>query len=228
MIASIADGRRTRVESSPLSHLSGESRMGDEAAVIHIDGASRGNPGEAAYAVVINAPGHPVIEESGVLGKETNNVAEYTALIKALERAKALGLRRLRIRSDSELLVKQVNGEYRVKNDDLKWLFDQAQRLMKDFASVSVTHVRREENRRADELCNQALDGQKPKNVPGSAQAPKKPAAQVGDDRVRADCVECLRSAKACWQRGDKVPSPEMVWDQLWSILEEGGVLRKK
>src|SRR3954467_14446378 len=115
-------------------------------ATIHIDGASRGNPGDAAYAVVIALPDGKVVEESGVLGKETNNVAEYTALLKALEKAKHLGLRRLRIHSDSELLVKQVNGEYRVKNDDLKWLYDEARTLMKDFASVTLTHVRREQN----------------------------------------------------------------------------------
>src|SRR5688572_8891117 len=98
--------------------------MSDDVAVIHIDGASRGNPGDAAYAVVINAPGMAPVEEFGALGKETNNVAEYTALIRALERSKALGLRRLHVHSDSELLVKQLNGEYRVKNEDLKWLFD--------------------------------------------------------------------------------------------------------
>jgi ribonuclease HI len=204
--------------------------MSDDAAVIHIDGASRGNPGEAAYAVVIAVPGRGPIEESGLLGKETNNVAEYTALIKALEKAKHLGLRRLRIHSDSELLVKQVKGEYRVKNDDLKWLFDEAKGLMKDFASVTLTHVRREENKRADELCNLALDAARPKTPPASTAkaGPKKPASTVGDGTVRADALECLRSARAVWARGESVPSPELVWDQLWSILEEGGVLRKK
>jgi ribonuclease HI len=204
--------------------------MSDDAAVIHIDGASRGNPGDAAYAVVIALPGRAPIEESGVLGKETNNVAEYTALIKALEKAKHLGLNRLRIHSDSELLVKQLNGEYRVKNDDLKWLYDEAKTLMKDFSSVTLTHVRREQNKRADELCNLALNAARPKPAPGPTGkvTPKKPAATVGDGPVRADALECLRSAKAVWARGEKVPSPELVWDQLWSILEEGGVLRKK
>ena len=100
--------------------------MSDDTAVIHIDGASRGNPGDAAYAVVIHVPGQSPVEESGVLGKETNNVAEYTALIKALEKAKHLGLRRLHIHSDSELMVKQVRGEYKIKNADLKWLADEA------------------------------------------------------------------------------------------------------
>ena len=205
--------------------------MSDDAAVIHIDGASRGNPGDAAYAVVIAVPGRPPIEESGVLGKETNNVAEYTALIKALEKARHLGLRRLHIHSDSELVVKQVKGEYKIKNDDLKWLADEAKTLMKDFASVSLTHVRREQNKRADELCNQALDAANPKKPAPTAagtKAAKKPAATVTDGRVREDALECLRSAKAVWSRGESVPSPELVWDQLWSILEEGGVLKKK
>lgn len=201
--------------------------MSDDAAVIYIDGASRGNPGDAAYAVVIAVPGRPPIEEAGVLGKETNNVAEYTALIKALEKAKHLGLRRLHIHSDSELIVKQVKGEYKIKNDDLKWLADEAKTLMKDFASVTLTHVRRDQNKRADELCNIALDGAKPK-APAAAKAAKKPAATVTDVRVRADALECLRSARGAWARGEGVPSPELVWDQLWSILEEGAVLRKK
>lgn len=202
--------------------------MSDSAATIHIDGASRGNPGEAAYAVVIDVPNQAAIEEAGLLGRETNNVAEYTALIKALEKAKHLGLKRLRILSDSELLVKQVNGEYRVKNDDLRSLFDEAKELMRDFGSVTLTHVRREENKRADELCNEVLDGQKPKKAAANKQLTKKPASLVGDERVRADCLECLTSAKACWSRGERVPSPEMLWDQLWSILVEGNVLRKK
>jgi ribonuclease HI len=204
--------------------------MSEDVAVIHIDGASRGNPGDAAYAVVIRAPGREPVEEFGALGKETNNIAEYTALVRALERAKVLGLKRLHIHSDSELLVKQIGGEYRVKNEDLKWLFDEAKGLMQEFASVRLTHVPREQNKRADELCNQALDALKPKKpapAPAGKAAPVKPKKQVGDDRVRADAIECLASARACWQRGEKVPSPELVWEQLWSILEEGGVLRK-
>src|ERR687884_473171 len=150
--------------------------MSDDVAVIHIDGASRGNPGDAAYAVVVTVPGQSPIEEAGLLGTETNNVAEYTALIKALEKAKHLGLRKLLIHSDSELIVKQVRGEYKIKNEDLKWLADEAKTLMKDFASVTLTHVPREQNKRADELCNQVLDAAKPKPAarPSSAKAPKK------------------------------------------------------
>ena len=203
--------------------------MQHEAAVIHVDGASRGNPGDAAYALVIRIGDRPPVEESGVLGKETNNVAEYTALIKALVKSHELHLRRLHIHSDSELLVKQMNGEYRVKNAELKSLYDEAKVLIEKFDNVRLTHVRREDNKRADELCNQALDGDKPKKpkaAPSSSSGKSKEA--VGDGRIRDDCLECLVSAKACWSRGEPVPNAEQVWEQLWSIIEEGGVLRKK
>ena len=199
-------------------------------ASIHIDGASRGNPGDAAYAVVIKMPNGHMVEESGVLGKETNNIAEYTALLKALEKAKSLALSSLLIHSDSELLVKQINGEYRVKNADLKWLYDEATTLIKDFTSVKVVHVRREENKRADELCNIALDGERPTKENGKVAKKAVVTGEVkavSDGRVRADCIECILGAQRCWAKGEKLPAPEMLWDQIWSILEEGGVLRK-
>jgi ribonuclease HI len=197
------------------------------AATVHIDGASRGNPGDAAYAVVIQMPNGTIVEDSGVLGKETNNIAEYTALLRALEKAKELALTSLTIHSDSELLVKQMNGEYKVKNADLKWLYDEAQRLMKDFARVQVVHVRRENNRRADELCNLVLDGQRPTKPSKKTASVTGEVKAISDGAVRADCLECLAGAKACWGRGEAMPSVELVWDQLWSILEERGVLRK-
>lgn len=197
------------------------------AASIHIDGASRGNPGDAAYAVVIKMPNGTVAEESGLLGQETNNIAEYTALVKALEKAAALALPALVIHSDSELLVKQMNGEYKVKNADLKWLYDEAQRLMRDFASVKLVHVRRENNKRADELCNIALDGQRPTKSSKKTAHHTGEVKAISDGNVREDCLECLKGAKACWANGDTMPSVELVWDQLWSILEERGVLRK-
>jgi ribonuclease HI len=102
---------------------------------IHTDGASRGNPGKAAYAYVIQPEHGDLIEEAGCLGTMTNNQAEYTALVRALEHALELGAHhRLAIHSDSELLVKQMNGEYRVKNEDLRDLFEEAQKL-RDFAT---------------------------------------------------------------------------------------------
>ena len=91
-----------------------------DTATMHIDGASRGNPGPAAYAVVLARPGLPVVEEADTIGTATNNVAEYTALVEGLTLAAELGVKTLQVFSDSELMVKQMNGEYRVKNDDLR------------------------------------------------------------------------------------------------------------
>ena len=133
----------------------------DNLLTIHTDGASRGNPGPAAYAYTIERDGHDAIEEADLIGTTTNNVAEYTALIKALEHAAEVGTNcRVVVKSDSELMVKQLNGEYKVKNEDLRPLFEEVQRLKRLFPEgVSFRHVRREENRRADQLGNEALDG---------------------------------------------------------------------
>ena len=192
---------------------------------IHTDGASRGNPGAAAFAYVIAQEGEPPIEEAGRLGQMTNNQAEYTALVRALEHALELGPdHRLHIHSDSELLVKQMNGEYRVKNENLRELFQEAKRLLGRFQLVSIRHVPREQNGDADRLCNQALDGQRPKAQPSSK--PKKPAANPSrTDAIREEAVECLRSAADAWRRHDpRAPKPQDVWEQLWSILEEHGM----
>ncbi len=142
-------------ESTPMSH--------SPTLHIHTDGASRGNPGAAAYAYVIAADDAESIEEAGCLGNLTNNQAEYIALVKALEHALELGPQhRLLVHSDSELLVKQMKGEYRVKNEELRGLFQQAQELAKQFTGgVTIRHVRREQNSRADALCNEALDGKR-------------------------------------------------------------------
>jgi ribonuclease HI len=134
--------------------------MSKAATQVHIDGAARGNPGPAAFAFVVARPGQPLIEESGCFGKATNNVAEYTALIRALERLCELGERNLVISSDSELLVRQMNGDYRVKNKDLQRLHDRAQQLCRGFESVTIKHVARSQNSHADRLCNEALDGE--------------------------------------------------------------------
>jgi ribonuclease HI len=202
-------------------------------ATIHIDGAARGNPGPAAYAVVLARPGQPVVEEAGTLGTATNNVAEYTALVNALHLAQELGLKKLDVFSDSELLVKQMAGEYRVKHPDLQPLYQEASALRKGFDAVRITHVRREQNKRADALCNEALDGKKgtgaspaPKAGPAPKGAPAKP---VTDDRVRADALDVLRSAARAWaDHGPAAVPVEAVWEQLWSVLEDGGVLKKK
>lgn len=199
---------------------------------MHIDGAARGNPGPAAYAYVIHRPGAAPVEAKGTLGSATNNVAEYTALVRALERAATLGADRLIVHSDSELLVKQMNGEYRVKNESLRELFEQAKRLCDKFSMVTLRHVPRAENKRADQLCNEALDGaMEPR--PSSARPGKSGASRAADggareEAVREEALACLRAAAACWARGQaNVPPPEQVWEQLWSVLEENGVLRR-
>jgi ribonuclease HI len=205
--------------------------MSDASALtIYTDGAARGNPGPAAFAYIISRDGALVVEEAGCLGETTNNIAEYTALVRALEHAVKLSADTLVIHSDSELLVKQMKGEYRVKNEDLKTLFEEAKRLSRRFRSVSLVHVRRDQNSDADRLCNQALDGVR---GTGSATAPakKKPKKAVSAEReqsIREEAVACLRAAAATWAKGNPDhPEPEQVWDQLWSILEEQGLLRR-
>ena len=197
-------------------------------AIIHIDGGSRGNPGPAAYAVVIEQPGQPTHEAFEAIGTATNNVAEYTALLVALKESAKLGLRHLHIHSDSELLVKQMNGEYRVKNPDLQELFLEASVLRKQFDRVVLTHVRREFNKRADELCNLALDGKRAKSDAPKVQ-PTKPKETVGDSAVRDSAVECLQHAAKSWAaNGANNPPAALVWDQLWSILQDANVLKKR
>jgi ribonuclease HI len=197
---------------------------------LNIDGASRGNPGPAAFSFVIARPGLPPVEEAQTIGTTTNNVAEYTALVRGLEAAADLGLKRLAVYSDSELLVKQMNGEYRVKHPDLLPLYQDARELVKEFDAVSIAHVRRENNKRADALCNEALDRQKEKaKPPGEAKAPAALKRPVSDAAVREDAILILRSAAQAWaNRGLGAVTPELIWEQLWSVLEEGGVLKKK
>jgi ribonuclease HI len=200
---------------------------------INIDGAARGNPGPAAFAFVIRRDGLPAVEEAGLLGRTTNNVAEYTALVRVLQKALELGPAPLHISSDSELLVKQMSGEYRVKSDELRDLYEEAVALRRRFPKVTITHVRRAQNARADELCNLVLDGKPITDTQAKSAAPKpaKPAKKVvpvTDASVREDCVACLKSAAGAWSRGDSNhPPAEAVWEQLWSILEEGGVLKR-
>lgn len=197
-------------------------------AIIHIDGASRGNPGPAAFAVVIAAPGRPVEEFAATLGDTTNNVAEYTALVKALEKARESRLKSLHIHSDSELLVKQMNGEYRVKHPDLIPLYNKARQLLAAFENVQITHVRREQNKRADELCNIALDVNKPKTA-ASGTTPSAPKVTVSDDAIREDAILALAAAAKAWgANGGTHPAPMIIWEQLWGLLADSGLLKTK
>ena len=123
------------------------------------DGGARGNPGPAAYAFVLEAEDGDLIASEGVsIGTATNNVAEYSGLVEGLRRARELGLKHVEVVSDSELMVKQMRGEYRVKNEGLRPLYDEAQRLAREIGDVEYRHVRRAENELADRLVNEALD----------------------------------------------------------------------
>ena len=131
-----------------------------EELLIYCDGGSRGNPGPSALGVSIQTPDGDEIEGIGeTIGTGTNNFAEYSAVIKALERAASLGARKVHIRSDSKLLVEQLRGNYKIKSPNLIPLVLRAREAARAFEEVKYEHVRREQNVRADELVNLALDG---------------------------------------------------------------------
>jgi ribonuclease HI len=125
------------------------------------DGGARGNPGPAAFGYVVEAEdGHVLAAHGEAIGHATNNVAEYSALVAGMEKAAELGVRELEVISDSELLVKQMRGDYRVKNDALRELWEQASDLEDRFGRVRYTAVPRAHNELADQLVNEALDAE--------------------------------------------------------------------
>lgn len=126
---------------------------------VHIDGGSRGNPGEAGVGVYFqDHTGAPLQSIARYIGRATNNTAEYQALLTALARAREVGVKHLRVFSDSELLVNQVNGRYRTTVPHLQQYLQEAIRLMREIGRVDVAHVRREFNKEADALANEAMD----------------------------------------------------------------------
>ncbi|NQU17711.1 MAG: ribonuclease HI family protein [Candidatus Saganbacteria bacterium] len=125
---------------------------------VFTDGAARGNPGPAGIGVAIKSKDKTIKEVFDYIGETTNNVAEYTALLRGLEETLILEHKEAHFYSDSELLVKQITGEYRVKNEKLKPLFMNAKLLIKRFKKFSISHVRREQNKEADLLANQGID----------------------------------------------------------------------
>lgn len=138
---------------------------------IYTDGGSRSNPGPAAVGYIIEGPDIRRVEHGEYLGVATNNVAEYTAAILAIGKLRTLigveraGAAHVRVMADSELLVRQVNGEYKVRDADLKKLFIDLYNVRQDFASVSFTHVRREHNTDADRMVNEVLDREHPSQL---------------------------------------------------------------
>jgi len=146
----------------------------------NIDGGSRGNPGPASYGVVVRDPrGEIVARLKKYIGRMTNNVAEYYGLIAALDYAQSQGIRQLRIEADSELMVKQMRGQYKVKSPELRPLFERARKMAQSLESFRIDHVYREQNAEADALANEAMDeaeGRTPR--PAASPAAKSSAAK--------------------------------------------------
>jgi ribonuclease HI len=148
----------------------------DETIIINFDGGSRGNPGPSGIGVVLSAQdGTPLITVGKYIGAATNNVAEYTALIFGLQQAAKLNATKILVRGDSELIIKQMRGEYRVKNPALKDLYEKAQDLVHGFKSVRFEHNLRHKNALADRLVNLAIDRQ------GEVEDADEPAAPNAD-----------------------------------------------
>jgi ribonuclease HI len=173
--------------------------MISETLTLQFDGGSRGNPGPAGIGVVIRAADGTAIFTLGrYVGRCTNNVAEYTALITGLEEARRLGAHKLVIRGDSELIIKQMKGEYRVKHPDMKVLYERAQSLVREFDEVKITHNLREHNELADKLANLAMDrkadvtdadeSSSPRPAADHIDAPSAVAPKPGD---RFQCRRC-------------------------------------
>lgn len=164
-----------------------------ETLTLEFDGGSRGNPGPAAVGIVIrSADGTPIVTVGKPIGRATNNVAEYRALIFALEKAHQLGAKKVHVRGDSELIVRQMNGQYRVKNPDLRQLYDQAQDLFRQFDEARIEHNRRSKNALADKLANLALDRKcevtDTNGEDSPLEAPSPQAPRAGD---RHTCARC-------------------------------------
>lgn len=167
--------KKTTSSSSPSGGLF-DSAVPEGGITAHIDGGARGNPGPAGYGVFItDASGKMVAELAEYLGHKTNNIAEYSALIAALKYATEHGYKALNVVSDSELLVKQMNGEYKVRNPELQQLHEQARPMIRKLEHFKIRHVLRAQNKDADRLANEAMDRGSGKASSGSATGPSGP-----------------------------------------------------
>jgi ribonuclease HI len=192
---------------------------------IFTDGGSRGNPGPAAYAYVIKRPGVADIEGKAYLGSTTNNIAEYTGLVKALEHAKALGAKKLIVNSDSELMVKQMNGQYKVKNEGLRPLFQKASELRRAFELVTIKHIYRDQNSQADALCNEAMDDRAPaaESIVIKMEAAPLIEQTSAPNGLTASmrALDLLKQSAKHWARGNASdPPPADVLNQIVEILD--------
>jgi ribonuclease HI len=177
----------------------------------YTDGGARGNPGPAGYGVhILDADGNTLAELVGPLGHATNNVAEYSGLIAALQWAVDHGHRRMRVRMDSELVIKQMRGEYKVKHATMQVLHADAKRLIAKLDHVALEHVRREQNKVADGLSNRAMDivEGKPEPTPVAAAATPEPAQLAPRE------ISIARPAKpAHARRSASPPAPRFDFD---------------
>lgn len=173
----------------------------EETLTLQFDGGSRGNPGPAGIGVVVSAAdGTPLVTLGRFIGRATNNVAEYRALITALEEAKKLNAVNIVVRGDSELIIKQMRGEYRVKNPDMKILYEQANDLLRQFSRFSIEHNLRHKNELADKLANLAMDRRQDVTdvdgaaMPGSAEENK--TEYTAGEKVACEQCGCVIEVK--------------------------------
>jgi ribonuclease HI len=164
----------------------------DELITVEFDGGSRGNPGPAGIGVVLRAKdGTPLITLGRFIGRATNNVAEYQALITGLQKAKELGAQKLLIRGDSELIIKQMKGEYRVRHPELKPLYEQAYQLLHQFKEAKLEHNLRHKNALADKLANLAMDKKKEITEADDDSSLDEPTATPAAAGDRLECMRC-------------------------------------
>ena len=212
-----AAGRLFAEPESPAAHRDGVYTA-------NIDGAARGNPGPAAYGVVLRRPDGTPLESLGkYIGRHTNNVAEYYALIAALDYAAANGIKRLRVQSDSQLIVNQIKGLYKVKHPDLRPLHERAKKMAAALETFTIQYVRREENREADAAANAALDntgGVKPAyaSEQGAAQKPGQRDLGHASRSESRPSTSAPRKVKAQFRDGVLIPAEPLN-------LKEGAVV---
>jgi len=213
--------RSKKSMSKPTHKVSGKLFAEPESSAAHldgmytanIDGAARGNPGPASYGLVLRRPDGTPLESLGkYIGRHTNNVAEYYALIAALDYAVANGIKRLRVQSDSQLIVNQINGLYKVKHPDLRPLHERAKKMAAGLEAFTIQYVPREQNREADAAANAALDNTS--GVKPSFDSERNPAQKPGQQNVahdsRAGSVESSsppRKVRARYRDGVLVPA---------------------
>lgn len=184
----------------------------DETLTLEFDGGSRGNPGPAGIGVVVRAAdGTPVVTLGRFIGRATNNVAEYRALITAMQEAQKLGATRVKITGDSELIIKQMTRVYRVKNPDMRTLYDEAQQVIRQFASATFHHNLRHKNELADQLANLAMDRRADVTDPGGA------GGTGGASGASAKPLPIDQPSPEAPQAGD-----------VWSCMRCGGIMETK